>query len=88
MNHNDICGMSNDLFQSYLLNRTQFIDISGSISSTGLVARGVPQGSILGPILDFYKSSGIALKTSPQLFADGTCLLISDTSLDGFGAIV
>ena len=85
LNHYGIRGVANDLLHSYLSNRTQFVDISDSISSTRLVANGVPQGSILGPILFliFINDLANALKTSPQLFADDTCLLISDTSLEG-----
>ena len=85
MNHYGIHGIANDLLHSYLSNRTQFVDISESISSTRIVANGVPHGSILGPILFliFINDLANALETSPQLFADDTCLLISDTSLDG-----
>ena len=85
LNPYGIRGVANDLLHSYLSNRTQFVDISDSISSTRLVANGVPQGSILGPILFliFINDLANALKTSPQLFADDACLLISDTSLDG-----
>ena len=85
MNHCSIRGIANDLLHSYLSNRTQFVDISKSISSTRLVANGVRQGSILGPILFliFINDLANALKTSLQLFADDTCLLIRDTSLDG-----
>ena len=76
--------VANDLLQSCLSNRTQIADISGSISSTRLVANGVPQISMLRPILFFIfiNDLTIALKTFPQLFADDTCLLISDISLD------
>ena len=85
LNHYDIRGVANDLLHSYLSNRTQFVDISESIFSTRLVANRVPQGSILGPILFliFINDLANALKTSPQLFADNTCLLISDTGLNG-----
>ena len=38
-------------FKSYLSNRTQRCCINGSLSDALVLARGVPQGSILGPIL-------------------------------------
>ena len=84
LNHYGIRGVANDLLPSYLSNHSQFVDISESISSTRIVTNGVPQGSSLRPILFliFINDLAIALKTSPQLFADDTCLLVSDTSLD------
>ena len=39
------------LMRSFLSNRTQQVIINGSSSSLGYVIRGVPQGSILGPLL-------------------------------------
>ena len=70
--------MADDLFQSYLSNSTQVVDISGSISSTRLIASGVLRGSVLGPILFliFINHLANALEIFPQFFAD-------DTSLDG-----
>ena len=40
-------------FNSYLSNRSQFIDIKGTLSDRGEVTCVVPQGSILGPLLFF-----------------------------------
>ena len=42
---------SQEWFKSYLNNRTQRCCINGSLSDALMLARGVPQGSILGPIL-------------------------------------
>ena len=51
LNYYGIRGIANDWFSSYLQNRTQFVSINGFDSNDKAICCGVPQGSILGPIL-------------------------------------
>ena len=51
LNHYGISGISNTWFKSYLSNRQQFVNIDGEISDLTITEHGVPQGSVLGPLL-------------------------------------
>lgn len=44
-------GKSNNLLRSYLSNRQQCVRIGSEKSDFGKISRGVPQGSLLGPLL-------------------------------------
>ena len=66
-------------FKSYLDNRTQQVVINNSNSSSGDAVCGVPQGSILGPLLFllFINDLPLSLKNSSvsvDLYADDTTL--------------
>ena len=49
--HYGIRGIANDWFESYLSNRMEYISINGILSDLLKVSFGVPQGSVLGPLL-------------------------------------
>ena len=44
-------GISNNWFKSYYSNCKQFVSINGSDSGLAEIKCGVPQGSLLGPLL-------------------------------------
>ena len=68
-------------FKSYLNNRAQYTQIGETLSDVGYIKHGVPQGSVLGPLLfllyinDITESSKIL---QFYLFADDTTIFYSD----------
>ena len=76
-------GITNDWFSSYLSNRTQYVSILGFDSKIMSVPDGVPQGSVLGPLLFLIYINALhnAITFSKVYhFADDTNLLHIDKS--------
>ena len=78
-------GLGEDIlrwFRSYLSDRKQLVDVSGTYSSTAQVICGVPQGSILGPLLFliYVNDMSAVVKNKLLLYADDSGILVSGKS--------
>jgi len=81
-----ISGLALDWFSTYLSPRTQSVYLNGNYSSDALLTCGVPQGSVLGPLLfTLYTTPLGALLDNHSLryhfYADDTQIYISFDSL-------
>ena len=78
LKHYNIGVIANKWFRSYLPNRKQYVSINGHESSLASVLYGVPQGSVLGPLLFLIYINDLnqAIKLCKvHHFADDTILL-------------
>ena len=79
-----IRGIANQWFFSYLSNRQQLVVYNGFESELKVINCGVPQGSILGPLLFLLYINDLTNVSSlfmPMLFADDTNLFCTGTDL-------
>ena len=76
LKQNGIDGKLLGLFESYLCNRKQRVVINGSESVWGKIDAGVPQGSVLGPLLFLIYINDLedGIKSQIKFFADDTSL--------------
>lgn len=85
LNYSGVRGVANDLFRSYLMNRMQCVKNGNWVSGLAPINIGVPQGSILGPLLflvyinDMHR---LPLKGTPFLYADDSALFYSGQNIN------
>ena len=89
-NHYGIRGISNDWFKSYLSSRSQYVSINGYESGLVALNCGVPEGSVLGPLLFLQLINDLnqAIKfCKVHHFADDTNLLCLSNSIKKFNKL-
>ena len=85
-----ISGLPLLLFKDYFRNRTQSVRIGNTCSSSKLITKGVPQGSILGPtlfLLFINDLPNISTIFSTLLFADDTTISFKCRNIEEFNHV-
>ena len=80
----EVMGIASEWFRSYLNDRQQVVSTNGTQSVSMPVTCGVPQGSILGPLLFlcYVNDMSISIKCKLLLYADDSALLVSGKDPD------
>ena len=82
--HYGIRGVANDWFRAYLCDRCQFVSYNNVLSAEGKISTGVPQGSILGPLLFLLYINDICESSRLLhfiLYADDTNIFCSNKNI-------
>ena len=80
-----IKGIAGNWFRSYLSERNQISSVNGHFSSTRLLRCGVPQGTILGPLLFLIYINDLPnclLHSRARIFADDTNLTYASNNIN------
>ena len=83
LDHYGIRGNARKLLSFYLCNRRQYVNINNVNSDTQSINYGVPQGSILGPLLFLLYTNDFenSVNNTPRVFADDTCVIANSSSI-------
>ena len=84
LNHYGFRGIINNWFESFLCNRSQTLKINKQLSDVALISNGVPQGSVLDPLLFLLYINNIHTCSNTfnfYLFADDTNILYANKNL-------
>ena len=91
LEHHGIRGIALTWFRSYLSNREQYVSVNGYNSQNLNVTCGVPQGSVLGPLLFLIYINDIPSASSKfafYLFADDTSIYFESGNLEQLQKVV
>ena len=77
-------------FKSYLSDRQQLVDVSGTFSTRASITCGVPQGSILGPLLFliYVNDMSAVVENKLLLYADDSGILVTGKSISDIELIL
>ena len=84
LEHYGIRGTAMNCFTSYLIDRQQYVSVNGHCSNYLNITCGMPQGSVLGPLLFFIYINDLPNSTKVltfYLFADDTNIYFESSDL-------
>ena len=84
LSQHGVKGKTLNWIRAFLLGRTQAVVLEGERSAEAPVTSGVPQGSVLGPLLFLLYINDLPqdIQSQVRLFADDTAVYLTVTSLE------